>query len=301
MDERAPTVRRCGPSSLGTARLSSQVPMSRATVLGLLVGIGLFVASVLLATDNISIFFSLPSLLLVVGGTLANATISYQWPTVQTALGDIGRMFQEATRDRELLQSDVARLVEWSRVVRVEGILALEERLDKGEARDHLLRQGLQLVVDGWKPPEVRQLLGNHVESEYFRSTEQVPILRNMAATAPAFGMVGTLVGLIIMLDSLSGDPAILGTGLALALLTTLYGVLLARLLFQPAADKTLQRERFRRFRSYLLIEGFVLMAEGEMPRAVELKLNSYLDPDQVLARPTPTQVTEIPRGLPLS
>lgn len=260
--------------------------MSRATVLGLLIGFGLFLASVWAATGNFQIFLSGPSLILVLGGTLANAFISYQSRTVQVALGDLWRMFQEPAADRDLLQQDVERLVEWSRVVKVEGILALEQRLDKGEARDHLLRQGLMLVVDGWRPAEVRQLLGNHVESEYFRRTEQVPILRNMANTAPAFGMVGTLVGLIIMLDSLSDDPATLGTGLALALLTTLYGVLLARLLFQPAADKTLQRERFKRFRSYLLLEGFVLMAEGDLPRSVQLKLNSYLDPNQVLRDP---------------
>ncbi len=261
--------------------------MSRATVLGLLLGFGLFLASVWAATGDFQIFFSAPSLLLVFGGTLANAFISYQAETVQVALGDLWRMFRQPAADRDLLHRDVDRLVEWSRVVKVEGILALEQRLDKGEARDHLLRQGLMLVVDGWRPSEVRQLLGNHVESEYFRRTEQVPILRNMANTAPAFGMVGTLVGLIIMLDSLSDDPATLGTGLALALLTTLYGVLLARLFFQPAADKTLQRERFKRFRSYLLLEGFVLMAEGELPRSVQLKLNSFLDPDQVLRNPT--------------
>lgn len=265
--------------------------MSRATIIGLLVGFGLFVLSIVLATDNILIFFSLPSLLLVLGGTLANAFISYQPETVLTAMRDIGRMFGRSPIDRAILQDDTRKVVEWARLVRVEGILSLEDKLHTGEAHDPMLQQGLKLVVDGWKPDDVRDLLQNHLESEYFRRTEQVPILRNMAATAPAFGMVGTLVGLIIMLDSLSGDTKALGAGLALALLTTLYGVLLARLIFQPAADKTLQRERFSRFRNYLVLEGFVLLAKGEMPRSVELKLNSYLDPANAVAVPRPSSV----------
>jgi len=270
--------------------------MSRAATIGLFVGFGLFVLSIVLATDNILIFFSLPSLLLVLGGTLANAFISYQPETVQTALRDIARMFSRTPIDREVLQADTRRVVEWARVVRVEGILSLESRLDPGDVHDHMVQKGVMLVVDGWKPDDVRDLLQNHVESEYFRRTEQVPILRNMAATAPAFGMVGTLVGLIIMLDNLSGDTQALGAGLALALLTTLYGVLLARLIFQPAADKTLQRERFTRFRNYLLLEGFVLLAKGEMPRAVELKLNSYLDPANAVEVPRPA-ATSAPAG----
>ena len=262
--------------------------MSRATIIGLLVGVGLFLASIWAATDNMLIFVNAPSLLLVLGGTLANAFISYQSQSVLTALRDIGRMFGRFPVDRELLHGDVTRVVEWARKVAIHGILSLEEELQTGAAHDPMLQQGVKLVVDGWKPEDVRDLLGNHVESEYFRSTEQVQILRNMAATAPAFGMVGTLVGLIIMLDSLGGDPKTLGAGLAIALLTTLYGVLLARLLFQPAADKTLQRERLTRFRNYLMLEGFVLLANGEMPRAVELKLNSYLDPANPVQVPRP-------------
>ncbi len=268
--------------------------MSRATIIGLLVGVGLFAASILLATDHVAVFFNLPSVLLVLGGTLANSFISYQPESVMTALRDIGRMFSRSRVDREILHSDTRRVVEWARIVKKEGILALESRLDTGEAHDHLLREGLKLVVDGWKPEDVRDLLQNHVESEYFRSTEQVPILRNMAATAPAFGMVGTLVGLIIMLDGLTSDAGALGAGLALALLTTLYGVLAARLIFQPAADKTLQRERFTRFRNYLVLEGFVLLAQGDMPRTVELKLNSYLDPENAVSVPRPSDL-----GLP--
>ena len=119
------------------------------------------------------------------------------------------------------------------------------------------------LVVDGNKPEEVRELLTNSIHSAYERATRQVTILRNMASTAPAFGMIGTLIGLIVMLGNLGEDAKALGGGLAVALLTTLYGVFLARMIFQPAADKTLQREQIYRFRNCLMMEAFVMLALG--------------------------------------
>ena len=98
-------------------------------------------------------------------------------------------------------------------------------------------------------------------------------------AVCPAFGMIGTLVGLIIMLQQMGEDPTQLGVGLALALITTLYGVLFARLVFIPAASKIQQREEIVRFRNYLVAEGLSLLAERRSPRYIQDKMNSYLDP----------------------
>ncbi len=100
-----------------------------------------------------------------------------------------------------------------------------------------------------------------------------------MGGISPAFGMIGTLVGLIIMLDQMSQDPELLGKGLALALVTTLYGILFARLLFLPVASKVLQREQIVRFRNYLVAEGLALIADRKSPRYIQDKMNSYLDP----------------------
>lgn len=91
--------------------------------------------------------------------------------------------------------------------------------------------------------------------------------------------MIGTLVGLIIMLDNMGGDPKELGKGLAIALLTTLYGVLFARLIFLPASSKIMQREQIVRFRNYLVAEGLALLADRKSPRFIQDKMNSYLDP----------------------
>jgi len=100
-----------------------------------------------------------------------------------------------------------------------------------------------------------------------------------MAAASPAFGMIGTLIGLIIMLGKMGEDPSALGPGLAVALLTTLYGVLFARLVFMPAAAKILQREQILRFRNYLVAEGLSLLADRKSPRFIQDKMNSFLDP----------------------
>jgi chemotaxis protein MotA len=100
-----------------------------------------------------------------------------------------------------------------------------------------------------------------------------------MGAAAPAFGMIGTLVGLIIMLGSMGGDPSTLGSGLAVALCTTLYGVIFSQIIFLPSANKIMQREQIIRFRNYLVAEGLVLLADKKSPRFIQDRMNSYLDP----------------------
>jgi chemotaxis protein MotA len=104
-------------------------------------------------------------------------------------------------------------------------------------------------------------------------------VLRSMAIAAPAFGMVGTLIGLIIMLDNMGDDPGQIGAGLAVALVTTLYGIMLARLIFAPAATKLQQREEIFRFRNYMIVEGLSMLADEASPRHIQDHMNSYLDP----------------------
>ena len=106
-----------------------------------------------------------------------------------------------------------------------------------------------------------------------------VNVMKDFAAGAPAFGMVGTLVGLIVMLGNVGGSPEDLGAGLAVAMLTTLYGVLFARVLFLPAASKMQQREQIFKFRNSILVEGFALLAEKKSPRFMQDALNAFLDP----------------------
>ena len=257
--------------------------MSLYSIAGFFVGLGFLVMAVAMNTDNPILFFSGSSFLLVFGGTLANAFISFQGRYVVLALRDIVRMFSHARVNERIYYEESLRVVEWATITQSKGLLALDDKLNVDNIRDQILKTGIRLVVDNNSPDTVRELLENRIQSAYDRSIRQVEILRNMAGAAPAFGMMGTLIGLIIMLDSMgaSGENAAasLGKGLAIALLTTLYGVALAKFVFQPAADKNMQREEIYRFRNYLMLEGFVMLAEERPARYVEERIKSFLDP----------------------
>ncbi len=216
---------------------------------------------------------------MVVGGSLAAAFISYEPRYVLMALKLIGRMVFSTKVGRNILKSEVGRVIRWAYTVQKSGIPALESESKKAVKGDKFLQFGVEMVVSGYTGDEVREILTNTIETTYGRNTVQVNILNAMAAASPAFGMIGTLVGLIIMLDGMGGDPTQLGAGLAVALLTTLYGVIFARLVFMPAATKIMQREQIVRFRNFLVAEGLALLADRKSPRFIQDKMNSFLDP----------------------
>jgi chemotaxis protein MotA len=216
---------------------------------------------------------------MVVGGSLAAAFISYEPRYVLMALKLIGRMVFSTKVGRNILKSEVGRVIRWAYTVQKSGIPALESESKKAVKGDKFLQFGVEMVVSGYTGDEVREILTNTIETTYGRNTVQVNILNAMAAASPAFGMIGTLVGLIIMLDGMGGDPTQLGAGLAVALLTTLYGVIFARLVFMPAATKIMQREQIVRFRNFLVAEGLALLADRKSPRFIQDKMDSFLDP----------------------
>ncbi len=253
--------------------------MSFSTILAILGAAVLFLGSVVVSTDNYIIFVDLPSFVMVVGGTLASTFISYEPRYVMLALKLIWRIFFSPKVGRNVLKNEVGRIIKWAYIVQKSGVPALEAEAMKATQGDKFMRFGVQMIVSNYTGAEVREIMTNTVETSYGRNTVLVDILKAMASGAPAFGMVGTLVGLVIMLDNMGGDPSSLGKALAVALLTTLYGVLFSRLVFLPTATKVLQREQIIRFRNYLLVEGLSLLAERKSPRYIQDKMNSYLDP----------------------
>ena len=158
------------------------------------------------------------------------------------------------------------------------GLGFIDGEVKKLKDTDRFLAFGVDMVIAGYSGDEVRDILNTTIESTYGRNSVQAKILMDMGANAPAFGMIGTLVGLVIMLGNLS-DPEALGPSLSIALITTLYGVMFARLLFMPAGSKVQQREDIVRFRNYLVAEGLVLLADQKSPRFIQDKMNSFLDP----------------------
>jgi len=252
--------------------------MSISTLVGFILGIGLFVGAIIISTDSYAVFIDAPSFIMVVGGTFAGTFIAYEPRYVILSLKMIPKIFFAPAISRNLLRAEVGRIIRWGYAVQKNGLPALDAEIKKLEASDRFLLFGVDMVIAGYSGEEVRTILNTTIESTYGRNSVQAKILADMGASAPAFGMIGTLVGLVIMLGNLD-DPAALGPSLSIALITTLYGVMFARLLFIPAGSKVQQREDIVRFRNYLVAEGLILLAEQKSPRYIQDKMNGFLDP----------------------
>ena len=244
-----------------------------------MLGFGLFGSAVMLATDNYWVFLNFPSLVMVLGGTLASTLISYEVRYVWLAFKSIGNILITPKVGRYLLNFEVGRMIRWGYLLQSKGIPGLEQETKKVSKGDPFLAFAIELLITGYPGENLSQVLSNTVETTFGRNMVQANILKSMGSTAPAFGMIGTLVGLMVMLDTMGSDPSQLGPGLAVALCTTLYGVLMARLVFIPAANKVEQRQQIMRFRNHLLVEGFAMLADKKSPRYIQDAMNSYLDP----------------------
>ena len=256
--------------------------MSLGTLLGFLSGIALILVSIFLSTTNFLLFLNIPSVLIVFGGTIASAYISYQAVYVNKALKQTFDIYKVAKIDRNILIDELNSSLKWADIVHKEGPVGLDNYLKNEEPDDRLLSFGIDLILRQYEPEEIRELMTNTINSEFQRSKIQSGILNNMGGNAPAFGMVGTLIGLVVMLDNLGPNPEQIGSALAVALLTTLYGVLVARLIFQPAAKKVLQAGGIERYRNMLMMEIFVMISESRSANYIRDRIRSFLAPDML-------------------
>lgn len=250
------------------------------SVVGIILGLALFSIAIFTSTDNYLQFLSLPSFLLVVGGTLAATMLSFRGKYVVQALKELIHIFSPQNISDATLYNEVKSILSWARVIKSKGILGLEEELGaNGYSKDPFLKYSGELLITGYKGDELRKMLTNFAESTYDRNMTHYRILRTMASFSPGFGMLGTVIGLIIMLDDLGTDAEQIGHGLALALMTTLYGVFLSQLILRPAAEKVRQKQEIQRYRNLLVTEGFVLLGQNKDSMLIQDMLNSFLDP----------------------
>ncbi|MEQ8441102.1 MAG: MotA/TolQ/ExbB proton channel family protein [Alphaproteobacteria bacterium] len=252
--------------------------MSLNTLIAFLLAFGLFVFAIVSSTDNYFIFVDMFSAIMVIGGTLAATFLGQEYRYVMLSLRAIFSMFAVYRTGRNILNQEVGRIIQWGYLAQQKGLIALEPEVPKVEG-DDFLSFGMENLLSGYTGEEMRETLEIAADKTFERNMVPANILKGMGATAPAFGMIGTLVGLIIMLASLGNDPSALGTGLAVALNTTLYGVIFARLILIPAASKLTQRQQIQRFRHELITEGLVMLAERRSPRYIADRMNSFLDP----------------------
>ncbi|MFH2001068.1 MAG: MotA/TolQ/ExbB proton channel family protein, partial [Planctomycetota bacterium] len=159
---------------------------------------------------------------------------------------------------------------------RREGLLALENKLESLE--DPFLTKGIRLIIDGFPTETVRDILEIDADQSSARHIMGKSIYDSMGAAAPAFGMIGTLVGLVQMLQNLD-DPSKIGGGMAVALITTFYGAVMSNMVFLPLAGKLAQREKEEQLIRQIIIEGVIAIQAGDQPQLVEEKLKSFLSP----------------------
>jgi chemotaxis protein MotA len=252
--------------------------ISIASVIGAAFGFILVIAAIVVGTDNYGAFLSLEGFLIVFGGSLAVAFMSFQANYVFEAIKGIGYMFMKPVATHENLHRDLITVIAWARIVKEKGMRGLEDVID--DITDPFIKYGLDMVVSNYTPDEVRNMMETAADATYDRDTIPAGVLMAMASHAPAFGMVGTLVGMVIMLGNFSEDMSGVGHGLAISLLATLYGVLAARMLYIPAAAKISQKQDGLRFRNHLITEGMAMLVENKSPRYIQDRLNSFLRPE---------------------
>ncbi|SPF39392.1 MotA/TolQ/ExbB proton channel [Syntrophobacter sp. SbD1] len=261
-------------------KITGSSPYARAPVMGAAFGLLLVLGSIVMSAHGFLAFFSVEGLMIVVGGVMAVAFMSFQASDVHKALRAISNMLKESPITHEDLHRDTMDIIGWGRVVKQKGIRALEASIGKDGIDDTFVRYGLNMVVSEYTPEEVRSMMETAADACYERDSIPVDILEAMASHAPAFGMVGTLVGMVTMLCHLNGDITGIGSNLAIAFLSTLYGVVSARMVYVPAASKLRQEVEKSRFRNQLITEGMVMLVNNKSPMCIRDRLNSFLRPE---------------------
>jgi len=244
--------------------------MDIASIIGVVLGIVLVMGSILLGS-GLGIFINAPSLLIVMGGTIAATLIAYPLKDALTVVGVTMKVFMFKIEDTEKL---IEQLVTISEKARKNGLLSIEG--DIADIKDPFFAKALQMTVDGVKTVDMMAIMQKQINLAQKEHKTGYSMFSSMGAYAPAFGMVGTLIGLVQMLANLD-DPSTIGPKMAVAMITTFYGALLANLFFIPMSDKLKLRSQEELTNMTLLYEGVISIREGEHPRLMQDKLNVYL------------------------
>lgn len=248
-----------------------------ATVVGLLLGMSLIVAAILSGDSNAS-FINLPSVMIVLLGTMAVTAVSFSGREILSA----GKIIYRTALSKTYAPSETAtQLVELSAISRKHGILALG-RLEDELAKEPFLERGIQMLTDGLPEHEIEDLMNREINSLRDRHFRSANILRRGSEIAPAMGLIGTLVGLVQMLANLD-DPEKIGPAMAVALLTTFYGAIFGTVMLSPLAAKLERNSDEEIMVKTLILNGVMCIARQENPRKVEMLLNTILPPQDAI------------------
>ncbi len=222
-------------------------------------------------------FLDAQSAFVVIGGMLGATIATYPL----NDLKKIPKLFGIALKNQSFdINADVDKIIELAELARKEGLLSLENAAEGLD--DAFMKNGIMLVLDGSDPELVKNILETEVVYMADRHTVGAAIFAQMAAYSPAFGMVGTLIGLVQMLLNLS-DQASLGPAMAVAIVTTFYGVILANLVFTPLSKQLSAKSEEEQLRKSIIIEGILSIQDGEKPRVIKDKLSAFLSRQSAL------------------
>lgn len=258
--------------------------MNPITIIGIFSGFLIVFFSIAATAKDILVFINLPGLMIVLGGTIAATIVSYP----PSYVWRVWRNFLTALRNERVYEKDdVDDVVEIAKRWKTGQIALVEEKLN--EIRSPFLQTGLRLIIDGTPAEDVDDLLRWRITRLRSKETAEAAVFRTMGAYAPAFGMLGTLIGLVNMLFSMSdGGFDAIGLNMAVALITTFYGLILANLLFKPIATKLEDRTEQRVRTLGMALEAVNLISQQRTPSYIRETLYSFLADyeDEVLDKP---------------
>lgn len=246
--------------------------MDIATILGILSATGLVLGAIFMGS-GLNLFINIPSLCIVVGGTFGVTLIAFPLKDFLSVI----KVVQKALFTKNISANElISKFASFANKTRKEGILALESEIK--EVKDEFLKKGVQLSIDGLEPQQIQNILDTEIDFVRDRHKLGADIFTSMGTFAPAMGMIGTLIGLVQMLQSMD-DPSTIGPAMAVALLTTFYGSLMANICFMPIAGKLKTRSKEEMLTKEMTIQGIISLSNGDNPRILEQKLLAFLPP----------------------
>lgn len=249
--------------------------MDLGIIIGILLGLGLIIGSIIFSGAPLFIYVDPSSVLAVFGGTIGSLLVGHPLTRVLSLPSLIGVALKVPVFEKEKV---IRELVTFSEAARKEGLLSLDDKLD--DVEDEFLKMGMRLVVDGSDPEVIKKILYNDLNQIQARHGSVIRLFDDFGKMAPAFGMIGTVQGLVAMMQNLS-DKAAIGKGMALALLTTFYGAIVSNLIFVPLKNKLSERDEEEAHMKEIIIEGVLSIHNGENPRMLEQKLFTFVSPTQ--------------------
>ncbi len=245
--------------------------MDLLSILGIVLAFVALLVGAILKGAGVHALLSGAAFTIVFVGTFASILIQTPGAVMKHAFGILPWVFRSPVPDRQAI---IARMVEWSQVARRQGLLGLEPMLDN--ERDEFIRKGLQLVIDGSEPDQIRGILEVDMDGREAADLRAAKVFEGMGIYAPTLGIIGAVLGLMAVMQNLS-DPSKLGTGIAAAFTATVYGIGLANLFLLPIASKLKTAAQALSHVREMVIEGMIAIAQGENPRSVDYRLQSYL------------------------